>query len=431
MIDTVTKLAQRVEVGEIKLDGIIIETTGMADPAPVAQTFFVNKTVEAFARLDGIVTLVDAKHIEQHLDEEKPEGAENEAVEQVAFADRLLLNKTDLVTEEDLERVEARLRAINRFAPIQRAVQSDVSVDSVLDIHGFDLKRTLEMDPEFLNLDGEHQHDASVTSLSIVQPGDVDFELMQNWVHTLLQTKGVSIYRMKGVLSVAEYKEKFVYQAVHMIFKWTAGESWGDDEPRMSKLVFIGKDLDHAELRAGFSACVVSTEVLEKKAAKQVSAEQICRWAEEKLPAALAGESVTIAEVRCSKPACPIETVLKVMLSKPKELTIFKPLDRVTHEDVVALMQAHAHQPARSQCRRTTMPGLRRSLQLISLPRACWEHRHGATRFSAERQSRRGPNNCSRKRSPASECWWMRSRARMSTTSLTPSSTFWPLHLGP
>uniref|UniRef100_A0A7S3AMA1 CobW C-terminal domain-containing protein n=1 Tax=Haptolina ericina TaxID=156174 RepID=A0A7S3AMA1_9EUKA len=145
---------------------------------------------------------------------------------------------------------------------------------------------------------------------------------------------------MKGVLSVAEYKEKFVYQAVHMIFKWTAGESWGDDEPRMSKLVFIGKDLDHAELRAGFSACVVSTEVLEKKAAKQVSAEQICRWAEEKLPAALAGESVTIAEVRCSKPACPIETVLKVMLSKPKELTIFKPLDRVTHEDVVALMQA-------------------------------------------------------------------------------------------
>eukprot|EP00966_Prymnesium_polylepis_P064811 1503445-Prymnesium_polylepis.1 len=181
LVEVITKLAQRSLSGELKLDGIIIETTGMADPAPVAQTFFVNKAVEAFARLDGIVTLVDAKHVEQHLDEEKPEGAENEAIEQVAFADRMLLNKTDLVTEEDLERVEARLQAINRFAPIQRTVQSNVSVDSVLDIRGFDLKRTLEMDPEFLNVDGEHEHDASVTSLSIVQSGNVDFELLQDW----------------------------------------------------------------------------------------------------------------------------------------------------------------------------------------------------------------------------------------------------------
>ena len=111
----------------LKLDGIIIETTGMADPAPVAQTFFVDESIEKNFRLDGIVTLVDAKHIEQHLDEEKPEGAENESVEQVAFADRMLLNKTDLVSEADLERVEKRLRAINAFAPITRCCQSEVS----------------------------------------------------------------------------------------------------------------------------------------------------------------------------------------------------------------------------------------------------------------------------------------------------------------
>merc|ERR1711908_149627 len=152
-----------------KLDAIVIETTGMADPAPVAQTFFVDDEVKEFATLDGIVTLVDAKHIEQHLDEEKPEGAENEAVEQIAFADRLIVNKVDLVTEADLERVEARVRAINQFAPIQRCQQSTVSVDSVLNVRGFDLKRVLEMDPAFLDTDGEHAHDQTVTSLSFVQ----------------------------------------------------------------------------------------------------------------------------------------------------------------------------------------------------------------------------------------------------------------------
>merc|ERR1711990_1150424 len=138
--------------------------------------------VREFATLDGIVTLVDAKHIEQHLDEEKAEGAENEAVEQVAFADRLLLNKTDLVSEEDLTRVEARLKSINSFAPVKRCNQSNVSVDSVLGIKAFDLKRTLDMDAEFLNTDGEHQHDTSVTSLSINEAGSCDLDLPQKWV---------------------------------------------------------------------------------------------------------------------------------------------------------------------------------------------------------------------------------------------------------
>merc|ERR1712227_816508 len=119
LVAVLEKLARRVEGGALKIDAIVIETTGMADPAPVAQTFFVEPKVSKFARLDGIITLVDAKHIEQHLDEEKPEGAENEAVEQVAFADRLLVNKIDLVTEADLARVESRLRAINKFAPLQ------------------------------------------------------------------------------------------------------------------------------------------------------------------------------------------------------------------------------------------------------------------------------------------------------------------------
>eukprot|EP00959_Pyramimonas_sp_CCMP1952_P151484 3169526-Pyramimonas_sp.AAC.2 len=142
--------------------------------------------VKEFARLDGIVTMVDAKHVEQHLDEEKPEGAENESVEQVAFADRLLLNKTDLVTEADLKRVEARLSSINKFAPMQRCEQSKVSVDNVLNIRGFDLKRTLEMDPEFLNTDNEHEHDQTVTSLCITEPGEVDLDAVQKFVGQVL-----------------------------------------------------------------------------------------------------------------------------------------------------------------------------------------------------------------------------------------------------
>ena len=163
LVVVLDKLAKRVQAGTLKLDGIVIETTGMADPAPVAQTFFVEPKVAAFARLDGIITLVDAKHIIQHLDEEKPEGAENEAVEQVAFADRILLNKIDLATEPELVAVEQRLKGINAFAPIIRSEKSQVSVDQVLGIKAFDLKKTLEMDPEFLDTDSEHVHDTSVS----------------------------------------------------------------------------------------------------------------------------------------------------------------------------------------------------------------------------------------------------------------------------
>ena len=265
LIVVLKKLAKRIEAGKLKLDGIVIETTGMADPAPVAQTFFVDDEVKKFARLDGIVTLIDAKHIEAHLDEEKPEGAENESVEQVAFADRLLLNKCDLVTEEELTRVEKRLKEINKFAPILRTTKAEVSADSVLDIKGFDLARTLEMDPEFLNTAGEHEHDNTVSSLSIVEKGELDLDAVQEWVGTILQEKGADIYRMKGVLSIANADQKFVYQAVHMIFNGDFTEAWLPGEERTSKLVFIGKNLDHDALKAAFAACLITAEMKEKK----------------------------------------------------------------------------------------------------------------------------------------------------------------------
>eukprot|EP00948_MAST-09A_sp_MAST-9A-sp1_P000718 g718.t1 len=257
LVVVLKKLQKRVESG-VKLDGIVIETTGMADPAPVAQTFFVDETVKAFARLDGIITLVDAKHIEQHLDEIKPEGAENEAVEQLAFADRVILNKIDLVTKDDIKRVKKRIQAINKFAPIVQSTQSKVSVDQVLDIKGFDLKRTLEMDPEFLDTDAEHEHDETVSSMSIQVEGDVHLMLCNDFIGNILRNKGQDIYRMKGVLSVSNYANKFVYQGVHMIFRgeFSDEDTWKAGEKRISKLVFIGKNLDKDELSKLFSECL-------------------------------------------------------------------------------------------------------------------------------------------------------------------------------
>jgi len=260
LVVVLAKLAERVASGDIELDGIIIETTGMADPAPVAQTFFVDEQVKRFARLDGIITLVDAKHIEQHLDEIKPEGAENEAIEQLAFADRIILNKTDLVTLADLTRVEARIKSINAFAPIVRSEQSQVTVESVLNIKGFDLTRTLEMDPEFLDIEAEHEHDASIGSLSICADGDVHMLLVNDFISEVLKTKGNDVYRMKGVLSMAGEAQKFVYQGVHMIFDGKFEGSWAPEETRCNKLVFIGKNLDKTELEESFRACLDTPE---------------------------------------------------------------------------------------------------------------------------------------------------------------------------
>ena len=198
-------------------------------------------------------------HIEQHLDEEKPEGAENEAVEQVAFADRLLLNKTDLVADgEALARVEARLRAVNKYAPIIRCERAGVGMEHVIGIKAFELRRVLEMDPEFLDPDAEHVHDASVYSIGFERKGTLSMERTNAWIATLLQTQGVNIYRMKGVLSMEGCDDKYVYQGVHMMFTGERLEPWGAQE-RVNRLVFIGKKLDRAQLTASFEACLIQS----------------------------------------------------------------------------------------------------------------------------------------------------------------------------
>ena len=265
LVVVLKKFSDRIKAGTLKLDYVLIETTGMADPAPVAQTFFVEDSVQENFKLDGIVTLIDTKHVEQHLDDPRPEGQENEAIEQVAFADRMILNKMDLVSADDVKRVTKRLKSMNPSAEIIHTTLSVVDVSYVLNIGAFDLKKTVAMDSEFLNTENEHEHDQTVSSVSVAEQRPLDLDSIQRWINYLLTQKGTDLYRMKGVLNVAKCDERFMFQAVHMIFNGEFDEPWAPGEVRESKFVFIGKNLNHEELKTGFEACILTPELEARK----------------------------------------------------------------------------------------------------------------------------------------------------------------------
>jgi len=259
LIAGLKKLIKQAKKSGKPLDGVLIETTGLADPGPVAQTFFADDFVAQYMRLDGILTLVDAKHIIQHLDDEKPEGVENEAVEQIAFADRILLNKCDLATEDELQEVERRIRAINATVPIKRSTNSVVEMDYILGIRGFSLDKILEQDDAFLDDNTEHQHDERVTSVGVDVPGEVDQDKLEKWLAWLLKEKGVDLFRSKGVLAVQGMQKKFVFQAIHMIFAKSQEGVWEKGEERRCKMIFIGKNLSREELTSGFMQCMAKS----------------------------------------------------------------------------------------------------------------------------------------------------------------------------
>jgi G3E family GTPase len=239
-----------------KFDYILVETTGLADPAPVAQTFFVDEEIRAQLRLDAIVTVVDAKHLAIHLFEEKEEGIENEALEQLAFADRVLINKVDLVNEEELLLVEKQIRSINAGASLVRTQMSKVDLDWVLNARAFELSRVLEVDPQFLE-ESEHMHDQSITSVGIEVDGSVDLEKINDWLGWILREKGTEIFRMKGILNINASENRFVFQGVHMLFDGQPDRAWKPGEQRVNKMIFIGRNLDRDELNSRFRACLV------------------------------------------------------------------------------------------------------------------------------------------------------------------------------
>jgi G3E family GTPase len=232
-----------------KFDYILIETTGLADPSPVAQTFFVDNEMQAKAKLDGIVTVVDAKHIWEHID------TSQEAKEQIAFADVILLNKIDLVVAEDIECLESRIRAMNAAAKIHRTKDAAVDLDAVLNVGAFDLNRALSVDPAFMDPNATHVHDQSVTSVGIDLPGDLNEAKLNTWFGSVLRELGPDIFRMKGVLSIEDSPRRYVFQGVHMLFDGRADREWGD-EPRRNALIFIGRNLNRTQLTGGFRSCL-------------------------------------------------------------------------------------------------------------------------------------------------------------------------------
>jgi G3E family GTPase len=304
-----------------KFDYILIETTGMADPGPVAQTFFMDDEVQAKTTIDGIVTLVDAAHVLLHWDA-------HEVQEQIAFADVILLNKTDLVTTAELDKLEKLIRKMNATTKIYRTKNAETNLDNVLNVKGFDLDRVLEHEPDFLKDGGhkhhhhdkhehdgkdhsecdhehghcehdhdhdhehehhhhedgkdhsncdhdhghcehehepkrslalteepDHVHDSSVTSVGITLTGDLDPKKLNKWMSELLQAKGPDIFRMKGVLSIKNEPNRFVFQGVHMLFDGKVDKPWGKT-PRSNKLIFIGRNLDREALTEGFKSCL-------------------------------------------------------------------------------------------------------------------------------------------------------------------------------
>ncbi|MCA0304930.1 MAG: GTP-binding protein [Proteobacteria bacterium] len=235
-----------------KFDAIIVETTGLADPAPVAQTFFVDADVQKEARLDAVVTVADAKWLAARL-KDAPE-----AKNQIAFADVILLNKTDLASEDELKKVEDRIRSINRYARVIRTQKSQVELDAILDKGAFDLKRILEFEPDFLHSGHSHDHEEEVRSVSITADRPVDPDRFQKWMGALLQLRGPDIFRSKGILAIDGAPRRYVYQGVHMMMDSDWGTPWKDGEKRTSKLVFIGRNLDVENLQRGLDDCLKS-----------------------------------------------------------------------------------------------------------------------------------------------------------------------------
>jgi G3E family GTPase len=263
---------------ERKFDAIIVETTGLADPAPVAQTFFMDENVGRKTRLDAVVTVADAKWLSERL-KDAPE-----AKNQIAFADVILINKTDLVSSDELSDVEARIRGINPYAKLHKTERAKIPLDAVLGRNAFDLDRILDLEPAFLEDEPDHHHhhhdheqgdhhhdhdhthtqargglkhyhDEEMQSISLRTDKPLDPDKFFPWVQDLVQKEGPSILRCKGILAFKDDDQRFVFQGVHMILDGDHQRPWKKDEKRESRIVFIGRNLPDKLIAEGFESC--------------------------------------------------------------------------------------------------------------------------------------------------------------------------------
>ncbi|MGA8050075.1 MAG: GTP-binding protein [Burkholderiales bacterium] len=249
LIRILGELKDKRSQGALKFDRVVIETTGMADPGPVAQTFFTDEEIGNYYLLDSIITLVDAKHAQKQLDEFR------EAQEQVGFADRILVSKTDLVAEADVERLAERIKFMNPRAPIKKVHFGNAPIAEVLDIRGFNLNAILELDPEFL-ADSHHEHHDEVESFVFRSDKPFDGDKLEQFLSGMIQVYGPDLLRYKGVLWMKGNARRVVFQGVHMMMGGDLGKPWGKGEKKRSIMVFIGKKLPRDLFLAGLEECL-------------------------------------------------------------------------------------------------------------------------------------------------------------------------------
>ncbi len=246
--DLITAIGGLLDSGR-QIDRILVETSGLADPAPVIQSFMLDEVLAKHLALDAIVTVVDARHVGEQLSME-------EAKEQISFADVLLLNKVDLEAEAELRETEKKLREFNPLAKIIRTRSCAVDRAAVLDIGAFDLANILSIDPDIL-ADHEHEHDQSIGCVAIREPGALDPAALNTWLNQLVQATGKDLFRMKGVLNFQDEARRYVFHGVHMTLEGRPGRAWKPAEPRLNEIVFIGRNLDERALRNGFASCLM------------------------------------------------------------------------------------------------------------------------------------------------------------------------------
>ena len=320
-------------------DTLMIETTGLADPAPVVQTFFIDERIRSEFQLNGVVTVVDSKHIWQQLDHSP------EAQEQIAFADLVLLNKMDLISPEDLSELEYKIRNINGAARICQTRNSDVDIATVLDL------QSVALEAKAKNHSDDHRHTKDISTVSVVTPGGLDGLKVSEWFRSVITEQGANILRMKGILNLRGDPDQFVFQGVHMLFEGRPGRRWEKDEERTNRLVFIGRNLDKEKIVDGFNACLSaengkSTFTVDPFGRNPLDTsnftiDQIRYWTRDNLQFP-ADAPIVVKEVPCVKPGCPpIETAIIVFLKgePPRLFKIQRTINDVTFDDVYNLIE--------------------------------------------------------------------------------------------
>jgi len=322
-----------------KFDTLMIETTGLADPAPVVQSFFIDDRIKSEYALNGVVTVVDAKHIFQQL------GNFPEAKEQIAFADMVLLNKIDLINPEDLPELEYKLRNLNGAARICQTRNSDIDIGMVLDL------RALDLEIKAAKHDHHHAHTEDIETVAIEAGGDLDGVKISHWFRELIAEFGERIMRMKGILNLRKDPDQFVFQGVHLLFEGRPGRAWAGAEERINRLVFIGRNLDKNKITDGFMQCITTENGASsaddvdpfgrKQDVSKFTLEQIRYWVQTILtfpPDA----PIVVKEVPCVKAGCPpVETAILVFLKNepPRTFKILARINEVTFDHVYNLIE--------------------------------------------------------------------------------------------